>query len=288
MRYSVLWCLVVVLSPARASAPATVTDAADELLQMAAAALERGQAEEALSLAGKAVARDPKSATAYYVRGLAQGALQRHAEAVADFDHSLVLDPKAAEAYNRRGSEYFKLGQIAKSIADFDKFLELRPGETPGHWMRGISYYYAGRFDEGRKQFEGYERVDRNDVENAVWRYICMARTVGVDKARESLLKIGNDKRVPMMQVYALFRGQAKPEDVLAAAQAGQPSAKELNQRLFYAHLYLGLYAEAGGDQKQAREHIRKAAEDYKVVGHYMWDVARVHWDLLRKEEKGS
>jgi lipoprotein NlpI len=55
-----------------------------------------------------------------------------------------------------------------------------------------------------------------------------------------------------------------------------------LRQQLFYAHLYLGLYHEATGDQPRALEHLTKAAGDYQP-GHYMGDVARVHRDLLRK-----
>src|SRR5207237_4347587 len=142
---------------------------------------------------------------------------------------------KAAEAYNQSASEHLKLGHFDQAIKDFDKFLELKPAEEPGHWRRGIAYYYAGKFEEGRRQFEGYEKVDDNDVENAVWRYLCMARGEGVEKARAALLKIGNDRRVPMMQVYALFSGKAEPADLLAAARAGEPPAAELNQRLFYA-----------------------------------------------------
>jgi lipoprotein NlpI len=56
-----------------------------------------------------------------------------------------------------------------------------------------------------------------------------------------------------------------------------------MNQRLFYAHLYVGLYYEAIGDRKRAREHILKAADDDKA-DHYMGDVARVHAALLRKQ----
>ena len=57
---------------------------------------------------------------------------------------------------------------------------------------------------------------------------------------------------------------------------------EERQQRLFYAHLYLGLYFDSTGDQKQAVEHLTKATEDYRVP-HYMGDVARVHRDVLRK-----
>jgi lipoprotein NlpI len=282
MDCAVLWILcsslAVGLAPGRAA-----DETGDDLLKKARTALEKGQMEEALALANKAVAADPENARTYLLRGLVHEAAERHAEAIADFSKTLALDPQAVAAYHHRGTEQFKLGRIAESLADFDKFLEAKPEEKPKHWQRGISCYYAGRFEEGQKQFEGYEQVDRNDVENAVWRYLCMARLAGVDKARAALLKIGNDRRVPMMTVYELFSGRAKPEDVLAAAQAGNPPADELKLRLFFAHLYLGLYYEAAGDKTRALEHLKKAANNYRVKG-YMGDVARVHVELRTKE----
>ena len=192
---------------------------------------------------------------------------------------------KDADYYHQRGVANFKLGKFNESIADFDKQIELRPKDKISHWQRGISYYYAGRYDDGRQQFEGYQSFDSNDVENAVWRYLCMARKDGVAKARADLLKIGDDRRVPMKQIYDLFAGRMKPADVLAAAQAGNPSKNELNSRLFYAHQYLGLYYETEGNKKLALEHMAKATEDYRI-GHYMWDVARVHRDLLLRGTK--
>ena len=254
----------------------------EALLKKAKAALAKGNANEALDLAGQVIAEDPKDEKGYIFRGTIYESLERHAEAIQDFDQAIALDPKAAEAYDRRGSEHFKLGHIKESIDDFDKFLELRPDAKPGHWRRGISYYYAGRFDDGRKQFEAYQSVDGNDVENVVWRFLCMARAVGVDKARADMLPVDQDRRVPMMRIYSLFRGQAKPEDVLAAARQGEPNEEELKQRLFYAHLYLGLYFELGGDKKKALDHLA-AAENLKTGG-YMGDVARVHRMMLEKK----
>src|SRR5262249_33506972 len=258
---------------------------ADDLFQDIANALKRGRNEEALALAEKAIKADPKNPQAYLARGLVHAALQKHTEAVADFDKAIELDPKMAEAYDQRGSERFKQGKIADALADFDRFLELRPKEYSGHWRRGIALYYLGKYEEGRKQFGAYEKVDTNDVENAVWHFLCNARLVGVEKARGEMLKIGNDKRVPLMQGYALFKGEIKPADVLTAANAGKPSAAELKARLFYAHLYLGLYYEALGDGKRALEHMTRAAEDYLLPG-YMGDVARVHAELRKKEAK--
>lgn len=239
------WCATCGALPAP-----TRGQSVEDLLKQAQAALAEGQNEEVVTLSGKA----------------------------------LGLDAKAAAAYQLRGEAQFKLARFAQSVADFDRFLELRPSARPGHWQRGISCYYAGQFDEGRKQFEGYEKIDTNDVENAVWHFLCVARLAGIEKARASLLKIGKDKRVPMMQVYELFAGRLKPDDILAAAKANQPSTAELTQRLFYAHLYLGLHYDAMGDKKSALEHMTKAVE--LKIRHYMGDVAQVHRAMLAKEVK--
>ena len=186
-----------------------------------------------------------------------------------------------AEMHNRRGSAHFMLGHIDESIADFDEAIRLSPSSDPHHWQRGISYYYAERFREGREQFERHQTVNPNDVENGVWHFLCAAREMGVEKAREIMLPISGDPRIPMAEIYELFRGEAEVDDVFAAARAGDPEADVERVRLFYAHLYVGLYFEALEDAERAKDHITKSAEEYSI-GHYMWHVARVHAERLR------
>ncbi|HVX11909.1 MAG TPA: tetratricopeptide repeat protein [Pirellulales bacterium] len=259
--------------------PARADETVDRLLADSKTAWNAGDRDRAIELATRAIEADSNDARLHLFRGTLYEHERKHQEAVNDFDQAIKLAPRDAEAYEHRGSERFKLGRIADSIADFDQEIALDPKREPGHWKRGISYYYAGRYDEGRRQFEGYQTVDGNDVENAVWRFLCMARKDGPEKARGDLLKIKQDRRIPMMQIYALFAGRAKPDDVMAAVQAGEPAAEESHHRQFYAELYLGLYREALGDETDARRHLR-AAVDHKI-GHYMWDVAKVHLDLL-------
>jgi lipoprotein NlpI len=225
---------------------------------------------------------DPMDARKHFQAGQVHEEKGRHAEAIADFDKCLELDPKFAAAYDHRGSEQFKLGKVAESLADFDRFLKLEPRAAAGHWKRGISLYYVRRFEDGKKQFEGYQTTDANDVENAVWHFLCNARANGLQKARAGMLKIGKDQRVPMMEVYGLYKGELKPADVLAAAEAGDVSPDMRKIRRFYAHLYLGLYHDATGDRARALEHLTQAAGPYRI-GHYMGDVAHVHEELLRK-----
>jgi lipoprotein NlpI len=276
--------LLITVAALSFAAFAVADDTFEQLLSQSRAAFREREPDRALELAGKAIEAAPDDPRGYGLRGDIQAALGRHAEAVADYDRAIKLAPDQAELFDRRGSEQFKLGHIDESIADFDRFLALRPDQETRHWKRGISYYYAGRFEDGGKQFEGYQTVDNNDVENAVWRYLCMARSMGVEKARTEILPIKRDPRPVMMEVYALYRGDATPDDVLRAARYGDPPLERLNERLFYAHLYLGLYYEAAGDVRQAAEHITEA-EKHKI-SHYMWDVARVHAERQRETKK--
>lgn len=260
-------------------------ETAESLIGEATDAIRAGKTDRAAELAGKAIAKDPKNPRTYVLRARIYSSARKAKEAVPDFDQAIALLPKAAPLYDERGSEHFKLGHIRESIADFDKAVAIDPQREPSHWKRGISYYYAGKYAEGRKQFEGYQNFDSNDVENAVWRFLCMSREegVGFEKARADILKIGEDKRVPMRQVYDLFAGKAQPEDVLAAAKA--PTAPGLgHERLFYAHQYLALYYEAKGDAAAAKTHMEKAVEH--PIAHYMWDVAKVHVELRKPEAK--
>ncbi|MEO7675710.1 MAG: tetratricopeptide repeat protein, partial [Verrucomicrobiota bacterium] len=259
----------------------------ETLSTQAKSAYANGKISEAMSLATQAIETEPKNPRCYLLRARLHAENREPAKALADYDQVLKLDPGMTEAWQHRGGEHFKLGHIKESIADFDKFIELVPHQAPYLWQRGIACYYAGRFEDGRKQFELHQSVNSSDVENAVWHFLCVARSAGVAKARAALIPIEGDARIPMMQVHLLFAGRARPEDVLrAAASDGSPSLRQARQ-LFFAHLYLGLYFEATGDDKRAREHIVKAAGQYRMED-YMGDVARVHLQLRWPDEKTS
>jgi len=194
-----------------------------------------------------------------------------------------AADPTTStpDALEERGSREFRAGRFADSVAAFDEEIRLDPRRAPWHWKRGISLYYAGRYADGAKQFEGYQTVDDNDVENAVWRFLCQVRdpAVGLERARKQILPIKNDGRVPMMQIYALYRGDAQPDDVVSACTADQPNDAVRDARLFYARLYLGLYYEVLGKVDEARRELLEAKR--LRIAHYMGDVAVVHTDLL-------
>jgi lipoprotein NlpI len=185
--------------------------------------------------------------------------------------------PQNTRSLLDRAVESFAAGRVGESATQFDELARLAPREAPYLWQRGIAQYYAGRYADCRAQFESHRLVNADDVENAAWHFLCVARAESVTAARAALLPVGPDRRVPMREIYQMFRGELSPEQVMAAAGT-RPDGQ------FYAHLYVALYAEAAGQRAQTLEHLKVAADQrYATVGGYMHMVARVHLALLEK-----
>ena len=169
----------------------------------------------------------------------------------------------------------FKSGRIAESAAGFDTLIEVSPSVAQRLWQRGIALYYTGRYADCREQFELHRTVNPADVENAAWHFFCVLRAESAAGARAALLPVGPDGRVPMRQIYDMFRRVLAPEQVLEAA--GSQAAAQ-----FYAQLYVGLYFEALEDDRRALEHITAAAAHrFAIEGGYMQTVAKIHLGIL-------
>ncbi|QLE58724.1 hypothetical protein [Nostoc sp. TCL26-01] len=192
---------------------------------------------------------------------------------IRQWDEVIQNQPDHPHAYIRRGMVKFQLAQIHESIQDFDMAEKLDPRIQPYLWQRGLSYYYADRFAEGAQQFEIDLTVNAQDVEETVWRYLCLARLVGTVEARNNLLTVKNDPRKIMLSIYDLYAGNCTTDDVLNVGQLVGVKGK------FYSHLYLGLYYEAQNNLTLAQTYIVQAADQYKIDD-YMWYLAQVHKKL--------
>ncbi len=185
-----------------------------------------------------------------------------------------------ARAVLDRAVEDFAAGRLTEAAAGFDDVAALVPRAAPQLWQRGIALYYVGRYRDCREQFESHRLVNPNDVENAAWHFLCVARAESPDAALAALLPVGPDSRAPMREIYRMFRGELTPTEVMAAGERAAERGRLSG--LFYAHLYVGLYHEALRNDAEARTHLLAAADArYARAGGYMQMVARVHVDQL-------
>jgi outer membrane protein assembly factor BamB len=247
----------------------TVTLAGDKLLVLR----ENGEAVIAPASA-KAFQPEAKAqllpATVRSYPAIADGRLYlRNEKQLAAFALNVNAANNPKDVFNRAVKDFHD-AKIAESVAGFDMVAKLVPDYAPQLWQRGIALYYAGRYKDCREQFELHRTVNPNDVENAAWHFLCVAGSESIQKARAALLPVGPDPRVPMRDIYRMFRGEITPEQMISSA------GTDTNAR-FYAHLYAGLYMESAGTKDRALEHIRIAADDRYSAGGYMHGVARVH-----------
>ena len=210
-----------------------------------------------------------------------------HAKAEAGYTATLKSEPNNANLYQQRGVVRFFQLKFTESLADFDKFIEMTPSREPYHWQRGLVHYYAGKYKAGRRQFESHQTVNTQDVENAVWHYLCVSKIDGVKTAEKQFIKITSDRRVPLKEIHALFAGKGTERQVLDAIKASDPGQAALARNQFYGHLYLGLYYEAQGNAKKTAGYIAKAAKGHEAHG-YMGQVARVHHEWLQQKVKNK
>lgn len=186
------------------------------------------------------------------------------------WEQAVALRPNDPNAYVRRGMVQFKLGRVFESIQDFDRAEQLDNRLTPYLWQRGLSRYYLEQFAEAARQFELDLKVNSQDVEERIWRYLSLARLQGPEAARVALLPADQESRPVLRQIYDLFKGDCTVEAVLAMGEEHGDRGR------FYSLLYVGLFYEAANLPDLARIHIVKAANQ-PPLDDYMWHLARVH-----------
>ena len=272
-----IWALA-----AAAIALAAPSAQSQDSLQDASEALRSGDPARAVQIATALIERsDAPAVDALWIRGNALEALGEYASAADDYQQLAVQQPGEPRLFLALGSARFKSGDIAASIEAFDSASKLEPSLGPQLWQRGISHYYAERYADGVRQFETHRTVNPEDVENSVWHFLCVAAINGPEQAREGLIPVTRDGRIPMKEILELYRGDASPSTVLEVAQRARDDGRG-GSPVFYAHLYLGLYYEAMGDSRQSKEHIDEAV-GFDLQRNYMWQVARIH-QRLRSE----
>ena len=66
----------------------------------------------------------------------------------------------------------------------FDRYLESEEKALPELWQRGIALYFMRDYDAAAKQFEVHRSVNPNDVENAAWHFLCVAKSESPSEAK--------------------------------------------------------------------------------------------------------
>ena len=196
--------------------------------------------------------------------------------------------PRSINLLSRRGDFRQFLGRFPAAVADYEKMIELDPAQDAPHWRLGIAYYFNEEFEKGSKQFEKYHLHDGRDRENGVWKFLCDARSKGLDHARGSMLIYSRFDRHPFPSIYEMLEGKRSPQAVLDEAQ--ELGGKQNPQVLFFALYYAGVYHDLIGEAAKGSRLVREAVDLFSAESAgsggpgYMWQVARVHAGEIEKK----
>ena len=102
----------------------------------------------------KAINLDQDYAGAYLNRGLALSQLDRHLDAIADFDWIIKLNSADAEAHVNRGFALSRLDRHLDAIADFDRAIKLNSADALAHYGRGAANLSLSRISEARADLQ--------------------------------------------------------------------------------------------------------------------------------------
>ncbi|MFM9850589.1 MAG: tetratricopeptide repeat protein [Hyphomicrobiaceae bacterium] len=138
-------------------APAIGEEAGLARAKDAAAALQRGNAEQAIELYSEALKDQTivsdRRASIHNDRGVTFQRLNLARQALEDFNRAVILFPEGAAAYNNRGNLLLSLGQAKEAFKDFDRALLLAPGYAAAYNNRANAFTRLGDPDAAIKDF---------------------------------------------------------------------------------------------------------------------------------------
>jgi hypothetical protein len=115
----------------------------------AAIAARRGEWEACIRLASRALEVQPRHAEVLANRGTALRMLNRHDEALADYESALAASPRSPEVLNNRGVALAALNRHGEAIESYSLALELKPDYHRARYNRALSRLVLGDLERG-------------------------------------------------------------------------------------------------------------------------------------------
>jgi tetratricopeptide (TPR) repeat protein len=126
----------------------------DALHLLGVVELQTEHTAQGARLIEKAIAINPRVASAHSNLGHALKDLGRLDEALASYGKALALEPDLADVYNGRGSVFKDLKRYDESCADYDKAVALKPGFADAHHNKSFVKLSLDDYDEGWALYE--------------------------------------------------------------------------------------------------------------------------------------
>ena len=129
------------------SLPESQSEQISLLIDVAKACARQGNYDQAVSLLGEAISKDPNNTTALLDRGTVYAKKGEVKASLEDFSHVINLKPDMAEAWYSRGTLYVRLN-LETGIVDLSQAIRLDPNMGMAYCNRGMAYMAQQKLDQ--------------------------------------------------------------------------------------------------------------------------------------------
>ena len=211
----------------------------NELLEEAQRNIDKKDFEAAIVPLQKFIVEQPDVAYAHFQLAYVFTALQKTAEARAEYERALAIDPKMAEAYLNLGVLLIERDP-ASAVPNLRKAVELLPAQSRPRYLLGVAQERAGDFSAAAESFEGAYRLDPHNLEPVLHLanlYLRLKRPVDAETKFRSVLETQPNNAPAMLGVAESLDAQKKPEaaDAYRSYLTVQPS--DSDARAWLVHL---------------------------------------------------
>ncbi|HEY6407718.1 MAG TPA: serine/threonine-protein kinase, partial [Ktedonobacteraceae bacterium] len=133
---------------------------ADLLLEEAQTLYSQKRLKEAESVYTQALQLNNTNPLGWQGRGLTQGLLTRHTEALNSFEHALQLDPSLVISWNGKGTALSALQRYQDALVAFERALKRDPNNASSWNGKGAVLNALGRSKEALEAFDMALRFD--------------------------------------------------------------------------------------------------------------------------------
>jgi len=188
------------------------------LLTAAQAALGKKDYAAAAQNYQEYLAKKPDDAFSHFQLGYVFSALQRPADAKAEYEKAIALDPRMAAAYLNLGLTLLD-SDPQGAIAPLQKAAELTPDQPEPKYLLGAAFERSGKADAAIGQYEAAERLDKDnfDIHFALARTLLVAgRPRDSEPEFQAALKLQPESGPAHLGLARSFLAQKKTEAAAA------------------------------------------------------------------------
>lgn len=196
----------------------------------------RGQADTgAVARAEQALAADPRNVERIIDLGVAQSGVRQFREAIVTFSRGIAIAPNNAVLYRWRGHRHLSVREFDRALADLNRGAQL-DSAVYGIWYHlGVLRFVQGDFNGAAAAFARGLPLAPNPGERAGsfdWQWMSLQRAGRADAARSLIAAMPDSVPRAAANAYSqrlrLYLGQARPEDVMTAADTGDVAVATL------------------------------------------------------------